>query len=170
MPDATSYDTGTNATRAGAISRLLEPRWRRPLVAGWVLFAVSLPLPTLVNHVRMPTPSGGEPSLLDVDAAGWEAFVWALGGIAGPPGVISAVTSLLVVGAALHGRWSPAARWPVAVLAAATLLNASFWPFWVVSEGDMSLQVGYFVWVASFPCAAMAFWLRRRAETATMAE
>ncbi len=167
MQDATTSDSGTNATRADEISRLLEPRWRRPLVAGWVLFAVSLLLPTLV---RMPTPNGGEPSLLDVDAAGWEAFVWALGGIAGLPGVISAVTSLLVVGGALHGRWSPDARWPVVVLAAATLLNASFWPFWVVSEGDMSLQVGYFVWVGSFPCAAMAFWLRRRAETATTAE
>ena len=171
MVDAASSDTGTNATRTHALSRLLEPPWRRVLVAGWVLFAVSFLLPTLVNYVQMPTPSGGEPSLLNFGSVvGWEAFLWALGGVAGPPGVISAVTNLLVLGGVLHGRWSPVARWPVFVLTAATLLNASFWPFWVVSEGDKSLQVGYFVWVASFACVTVAFWLRRRGETATPVE
>ena len=171
MPDARSSDAPSNAPRASAIPRLLKPRWRRMLVAGWVLFAVSFLLPALVNYVRMPAPSGGEPSLLNFgDAAGWEAFLWALAGIAGAPGVISAVTNLLVLGGVLHGRWSPVARWPVFVLASATLLNASFWPFWVVSEGDKSLQVGYFVWVASFACAAIAFWLRCRGETATPAD
>lgn len=170
MPVARSPNAGANAPCASAISRLLEPPWRRTLVAGWALFAVSFLLPTLVHHVRMPTPSGGQPSLLNFDVAGWEAFMWALGGTAGPAGVISVVTNFLVVGGTLHGRWSPAARWPVVVLATATLLNASFWPFWVMSEGDVSLQAGYFVWVASFACVAMAFWLRRRAETATTAE
>ena len=168
MPDARSSDAASNAPGTTAIRRLLEPRWRRMLVAGWLLFAVSFLLPALVNYVRVPSPSGGEPSLLNLgDAAGWEAFLWALSGIAGPPGVISALTNLLVLGGVLHGRWSPVARWPVIVLAAATLLNASFWPFWVVSEGDKSLRIGYFAWVASFACVAVAFWLRRRGSAAS---
>ena len=73
------------------------------LVAGWVLFAVSFLLPTLVNYVRFPLlPVANRPWQLP-DAAGWEAFVWALAGIAGPPGVISAVTNLLVLGGACMG-------------------------------------------------------------------
>lgn len=168
MSDARSSDAASNAPRASAIRRLLQPRWRRVLVAGWLLFAVSFLLPALVNYVRVPSPSGGEPSLLNFgDTAGWEAFLWALSGMAGPPGVISALTNLLVLGGVLHGRWSPVARWPLFVLAAATLLNASFWPFWVVSEGDKSLRIGYFAWVASFACVAVAFWLRRRGSAAS---
>ena len=93
---------------------------------------------------------------------GYEAFLWAAGGAAGPLGVISALTTLLILGSAMHGRWSSDARWPVLVLAAATVLNAWFWPSWVASEGDKTLQFGYLAWVASFACATVAFWMRAR--------
>ena len=93
---------------------------------------------------------------------GYEAFLWALGGAAGPLGVISALTTLLILGSALQGKWSSEARWPVLVLAAATVLNSWFWPYWVASEGDKTLQLGYFAWVASFACASVAFWMRVR--------
>lgn len=39
---------------------------------------------------------------------------------------------------------------------------ASWWPLWVASEGDTTLRIGYFAWVASFACLAVAFWLRQR--------
>ena len=44
---------------ASTIPRLLQPRWRRVLVAGWLLFAVSFLLPALSgipNRHRMPVP------------------------------------------------------------------------------------------------------------------
>ncbi len=117
----------------------------------------------------MPSPSGDSSLVPFGDAAGWEAFLWALVGTAGPLGTISAATNLLMLRSATHGKWSPAARWPVLALASATLLNASFWPFWVVSEGDKVLQVGYFAWVASFACVTAALWLRGRAGVASEA-
>ena len=135
-----------STTLRGRLTVLLEPRWRRVLVVGWVAFAISYPLPTVVSHVRIPSISGESPLTEFANLAGWEAFLWALGGAAGPLGVGSAVTSVLILGSALHGKWSPGARWPVLVLAAATILNAVFWPFWVAGEGDKSLQIGYFVW------------------------
>ena len=162
MRDARSSNAGANAPPARGLRGWFEPLWRRVLAGGWVVFAVSFLLPTCVNYVRVPSPSGDSSLLPFGDAAGWEAFLWAAGGVADSPGVVSALTNVLVLGTALHGKWSPGARWPVLVLAAATLLNASFWPFWVVSEGDKVLQVGYFAWVASFACVAAAFWLRVR--------
>jgi len=156
---------------ARACAWAAEPGWRRLLVIGWAVYAVSFLLPTLVSYISFPTPPGGEPDTGQLAAlAGWEAFVWALIGAGDALGVTSAVTNLLVVGGVLHGRWSATARWPVFVLAAATLLNASFWPYWVLSEGDKSLRIGYFAWVASFACVAIAFWLRRRGKTTTTAE
>lgn len=167
LRDARSSDGGGNASPARSPGGWFEPLWRRVLVAGWGVFVVSFLLPTCVNYVRVPSPSGDSSLLPFGDAAGWEAFLWALVGTAGTLGTISAATNLVILGSALHGKWSPGARWPVLVLTGATLLNGSFWLFWVVSESDKVLQVGYFAWVASFACVTAALWLRGRAGAAS---
>ncbi len=161
---------GTTGQLARASAWAFGPRWRRFLVIGWVVYAVSFLLPTLVNYVGGRIP-GGEPFTSEfVALAGWEAFVWALMGAGEALGVISALTNVLILGSASHRKWSPDARWPALVLVVATILNASWWPLWVASEGDTSLRIGYFAWVASFACLAVAFWLRQRGRAVSAAD
>lgn len=198
MSNGVSPDAGGSAPPARGLPRLLEPRWRRVLVAGWVLFAVSFVLPALASNgipdrtilpegLRMPPPPPPPPAASIMPEAGpspgpgssfmaqgtdftpgWEAFLFALLGWGGILGIVSALTNLLMLATAFHGRWSPRARWPVVVLAAATVLNLWYWLWWVAADGESVLQVGYYVWVASFACATTAFWLRAR-ERATPA-
>ena len=178
--------------RHGRLARFLAPRWRRVLSASWLLFAVSFLLPALSYSCDAPDapapppppadstateasatsaepretspapPSWDDSQVFEDLVTGYHAFLLAVGGAAGPLGVISALTTLLILGSAMHGRWSSDARWPVLVLAAATVLNAWFWPSWAASDGDKTLQFGYLAWVASFACATVAFWMRAR--------
>lgn len=87
-------------------------------------------------------------------------------GWGGPIGIVSALTNLLMVATGFHGRWSPRARWPAIALAAAGALNLGYWLWWVAEDLESALEIGYYVWVASFVCAAVGFWLRRREGTA----
>lgn len=195
MPDAGSSDAASNAPRASAVSRLLQPRWRRMLVAGWVLFAVSFLLPALSgipDRHRMPVPPppppppaasimpqagavpGSGSSLMaqrtDLVTPGWEAFLYALFGWGGILGIASALTNLLMVATAFHGKWSARARWPVIALAAAAVFNLGYWLWWVADDGASALEIGYYVWVASFACAAVAFRLRGQPGTTSVAD
>lgn len=99
--------------------------------------------------------------------AGWQAFWSALIGWGGPIGIVSALTNLLMVAIGFHSRWSPRARWPAMALAAAGSLNLGYWLWWVGDDGESALEIGYYVWVASFVCAAVGFWLRGREGSAT---
>ena len=189
MADATSSDTGSNALRASTIPRLLQPRWRRVLVAGWLLFAVSFLLPALSQSFEFapppPPPPPAASIMTEADAVagsgsslmaqgtdltpGWEAFLFALFGWGGILGIASALTNLLMVATGFHGRWSPRARWPAIALAAAGALNLAYWLWWVADHGESALEIGYYVWVASFALAAIAFRLRCRERTASAA-
>lgn len=102
--------------------------------------------------------------------AGWQAFWSALIGWGGPVGIISALTNLLMVATGFHHRWSPLARWPASALAASAALNLGYWMWWVADQGESGLEIGYYVWVASFAFAAVAFWLRCRERTALATE
>ena len=98
--------------------------------------------------------------------AGWQAFWSALIGWGGPIGIVSALTNLLMVVTGFHGRWSPRARWPAIALAAAGALNLGYWLWLVADDGEFSLKIGYYVWVASFLCSAVGFWVRGRRQHA----
>ena len=135
-----------------------KPGWRRLMMAGWALFAVSFLLPA-VSEPMAPFPND-----LVLSLAGWKAFRWALSGLAGPLGIFSACTNALMLVTAIwmgrNRRRCP--RWAVTTMAAIAAFNLLFWPAWVVSEGDMGLQVGYFSWAGAFACTATALWLRGR--------
>lgn len=186
MPGARSSDAESNAPRASAIPRLLQTRWRRMLVAGWVLFAISFLLPALASFPVPPPPPpppaassimpeagtalGSGSSLMAQGAdltPGWEAFLYALFGWGGILGIASALTNLLIPATGFHRKWSARARWPVTVLAAATVFNLGYWLWWMADDGESALQIGYYLWVASFALVAIAFRLRWREGTAT---
>lgn len=169
---------------------------RQALVAGWVLFAVSFLLPALSgipDRHRIPVPppppplppaaspimpeagavpgSGGSLMAQGADITpGWEAFLYALFGWGGILGIASALTNLLMVATGFHRKWSARARWPVIVLAAAAVFNLGYWLWWVADDGGSTLEIGYYVWVASFACAAVAFRLRGQEGTTSVAE
>ena len=135
-----------------------KPRWRRLMMAGWALFAVSFLVPA-VSETMQPFPDGMVLSL-----SGWEAFRWALSGLAGPLGIFSACTNALML---VTGLWVSRHRarcpgWAVTTMAAVAAFNLLFWPVWVLGEGDLTLQAGYFAWASSFACTATALWLRGR--------
>lgn len=180
MPEARSSDTAWNPPGASAVLRLLQPRWRRVLVAGWLLFAVSFLLPAL-SRIPVPPPPLPPPAASVVPEAGavsvsgnsfapqgtdlapgWEALVFALFGWGGILGMASALTNLLMPATGLHRKWSARAKWPVIVLAAVAAFNLGYWRWWVADDGESALEVGHYVWVASFTCAALAFGLRAR--------
>ncbi|MDE0073234.1 MAG: hypothetical protein OXR82_00470 [Gammaproteobacteria bacterium] len=171
-------------------------RWRRVLVAGWLLFAVSFLLPALSgipdrHRITVPPPppplpsaassimpeagavSGSAGSLMAQRTnltPGWEAFLYALFGWGGILGITSALTNLLMVATAFHGKWSARERWPVIVLAAAAVFNLGYWLWWVADDGGSTLEIGYYVWVASFACATVAFRLRAQKGTIPTSE
>lgn len=101
---------------------------------------------------------------------GWEAFLYALFGWGGILGITSALTNLLMVATAFHGKWSARERWPVIVLAAAAVFNLGYWLWWVADDGGSTLEIGYYVWVASFACATVAFRLRAQKGTIPTSE
>lgn len=185
MTPGNQSDADARGVLARACAWAAEPGWRRLLVIGWVVYAVSFLLPALSgipDRHRMPVPPPppsppaassimpeagavpGSAGSLMVQGAnltpGWEAFLFALFGWAGVLGTTSALTNLLMVATAFHGKWSARARWPVIVLAAAAVFNLGYWLWWVADDGGSTLEIGYYVWVASFACAAIAFRLR----------
>ena len=133
-------------------------QWKRLLVAGWALFAVSFLLPAVSEPVFASTDG------LILSVPGWDAFLSALSGMAGPLGLASACTNglMLVAGLWLGRKRLRHLRQAAVLMAAVAALNLVFWPLWVVIEGGMTLQAGYFAWAGSFACAATALWLRAR--------
>lgn len=172
------------------VTRASRPVWRPLMLVGWVLFTVSFFLPALSYSCEVPPPppppspdsiilEPPPPSPAPAESAGispspegatvsrdvmpgWRAFTWALG--AGPFGVLSAATNLLVLVTVIlaYGNRLGFGRWPTLALSGATVFNAVFWSSWVVNDEDLELRLGYYVWVASFACVAAALWLRAR--------
>ncbi len=135
-----------------------RPGWKRLLVAGWALFAVSFLLPAVSEPVFASSDS------LILSVTGWDALLSALSGMAGPLGLLSACTNglMLVAGLWLGGKRMRHLRRAAAMMAVVAALNLVYWPLWVAMEGGMTLQAGYFAWAGSFTCAAGALWLRAR--------
>lgn len=74
-----------------------------------------------------------------------------------------------MVATAFHRKWSARARWPGIVLAGAAAFNLGYWLWWIADDGGSALEIGYYVWVASFALVAVAFRLRAQGGTVSAA-
>ena len=94
---AASEDVGEPAALSKEFVKAGRPRWRPLLVAAWAMFAVSWFLPAVVEYIPIPpAPDGTLQQHVEV-IPGWEAFVYALFGWAGPVGSVSALTNVLML-------------------------------------------------------------------------
>ena len=169
---AASEDVGEPAALSREFVKAGQPRWRRLLVAGWAMFAVSWFLPAVVEYIPIPpAPDGTLQQHVEV-IPGWEAFVYALFGWAGPVGSVSALTNvlMLVTGLWVYRKRASKARWAAPLMVIAAAVNALYWPFWVMSEGDMALRLGFVAWAGSFILAGTALWLRARGWVSALPE
>ncbi|MXW17599.1 MAG: hypothetical protein F4123_09870 [Gemmatimonadetes bacterium] len=163
---AASRAMGDSRSLSREFARAGRPRWKWLLVAGWVLFAASFMMPTFKRPflLRLPPPFPGtdssNPGTGSEYLPGWEVFVEALSGQVGPLGTVSALSNLLipVTAFAVLGRWTMKARWPVRLMAGATGMNICVWMSFFLAD----LHVGYYLWVASFACVTVAWWLCNR--------
>ena len=137
------------------------PRWRKLLVAGWAMYAVSFLLPA-AHNVRWGMGPGQD------FLWGWQAPIGAL--LVGGDGagwlsllrVVSGLSNALVLATflKLKGARPPASTWLMPGLIGATLLNLH----WVLRQIDPG--IGYWAWVASFACIGAALWARARSAAA----
>ena len=151
-------ELGEAAVLSREFAKARRSHWKRLLVAAWALFALSFVLPAVSEPIF--DPSGG----LVASVPGWDAFLSALSGMAGPLGLLSAYTNglMLVAGLWMGRKRLRHLRWAAPMMAAVAVLNLVYWPLWVAIQGGMTLQAGYFAWAGSFTCAATALWLRAR--------
>ncbi len=165
-------DLGEPAALSREFARAGKPRWRRWLVTGWGLFALSFLLPAYISSVRIPPPApDGTLWTARVNTEmGLDAFGNAL--VFGDRlGVLSALTNVLILASLLALRSSRRRRggrlrW---LVGGAGILNLTYWPIWMVTEGDpiSYLLVGYWTWVASFFCVATGLWMLAGERTAS---
>lgn len=142
---------------SGEFAKSGSPRWRKLLVAGWAMYAVSFFLPASHNF-RWADGSGQE------FLWGWQAPIGAL--LAAGDGaiwlsllrVLSGLSNALILATflKLKGTRPPESAWLIPGLIAATLLNLH----WVAQQIDPG--IGYWAWVASFACIGSALWMRAR--------
>lgn len=130
-----------------------RPRWRRLLLTGWALFAVSFVLPAVGRRLTPPPPPGTSAPVEPRPMFGWEAFLDAV--VWGDPvGKLSAVTNLLIVLSPFivrrsrrgvrgeirrDGEFRPKpghGRWLRSFVTGAASLNLVYWPLWMIVIGD----------------------------------
>ncbi|WP_420449588.1 hypothetical protein [Candidatus Palauibacter sp.] len=144
-----------------------RPRWRRFLLAGWVMYAASLFLP-LVQTEWMGT---ARPELA-MSATGYE-FLWSMSMISG--GFLAVLVlnlpMLLTVSALWHARlwqwrWLGRISGAVGILALGNGLSNLFSPPPILNGigGDvLALEypgAGYWLWSAAYVLVALALWFR----------
>lgn len=148
-------ELGKAEALSGEFAKSGKLRWRKLLLVGWAVYAVSFLLP--VSQVYW-TPESGIPGLRTV--WGWQAFVGSLLTTAGNPiSLVSGLSNVLVLATflKLRGTRPPESTWLVFGLIGAAVLNL----YWV-SAGDLDIGIGYWAWVASFACIGSALWIRAR--------
>lgn len=118
-----------------------RPRWRRLLLAGWVLYAASFLLPALTNPYT------------DATIYGYGAF-----GMLWLPNLI-----LLATLPTFWRRRRARRAWTAWVVAATGVLPAGLGLLRIANGGmGWNLGVGYWMWSASFVVVATALWFRSR--------
>ena len=150
-------ELGKSAALSSEFAKSGKPRWRKLLVAGWAMYAVSFILPAAHNF-RSGGGSGQD------FLWGWQAPIAAL--LAAGDGaiwlsllrVMSALSNALVLATflKLRGARPPEATWLIPGLMGAALLNLH-WTARHIGPG-----IGYWAWVASFACIGSALWMRAR--------
>ena len=146
-----------SAAPSGEFAKSGSPRWRKLLVAGWAMYAVSFFLPA--SHNFRWADGSGQDFLW-----GWQAPIGAL--LAAGDGaiwlsllrVLSGLSNALILATflKLKGTRPPESAWLIPGLIAATLLNLH----WAAQQIDPG--IGYWAWVASFACIGSALWMRAR--------
>lgn len=143
-------------------ARAGHPRWRRLLLAGWALYAVSFLLPVL---------AASGPAADYFTARGYELFVRIFQeGELGPP--LVALLSNLPMLMTLPALWR-LPRWRAlwGLVGTVGLASLAFGVFTLASPPRLGadglaglgyLGAGYWAWSASFVCAASALRLRNR--------
>lgn len=139
-----------------------KPRWRRWLVAGWAMFAVSFVLPAVADG-----PAAGIP--------GWGAATGTLGFlilepreafVVAPLEMVSGLTNLLMLATLLELRASRPrrTRWLAGLVGGGAALNLQWLLGWAepVVFPPLGMGIGYWAWIASFFCVAAALWMRVR--------
>ncbi len=150
-----AQELGKAEALSGEFAKSGKLRWRKLLLVGWALYAVSFLLP--VSQVYW-TPESAIPGLRTV--WGWQAFVGSFLTTAGNPiSLVSGLSNALVLATflKLRGTRPPESTWLVLGLIGAAVLNL----YWV-SAGDLDIGIGYWAWVASFACIGSALWIRAR--------
>ena len=148
-------ELGKSATLANEFAKSGKPRWKKLLLVGWAMYAVSFFLP--VSQVYW-TPESGMPGLRPL--WGWQAFFGSLLAVpVNPISLVSGLSNFLVLGTflKLRGTRPPESNWLMLGLMVAALLNLK-WAW----EAGLETGVGYWIWAASFPCIAAALWMRAR--------
>ena len=161
-----SEDVGEPAALSREFARAGQPRWRRLLVAGWAMFAVSWFLPVMVDF-SFPFSDGAS------TIWGWQAFLLTLEWAETPYETISALSNALIVVTLLKigGTRPPKNRWLTRLVTGAAVLNLYWWVRMLLTDDPDAgswfarmtvLQIGYWAWAGSFICIAAALWLHAR--------
>ena len=139
--------------------------WRKLLVAGWAMYAISFFLPVGTAGISV---AGARPESSVI--WGWQAFAASLLMVGGSPlslssvlSTVSGLSNALVLATLLkvRGTRPPQSAWLPFGLAGATLVNLS-WSLEATGLGSDDLGIGYWIWVASFGCIGLALWMRAR--------
>ncbi|MYD13915.1 MAG: hypothetical protein F4087_14345 [Gemmatimonadetes bacterium] len=156
---AARQELGKSAALSSEFAKSGKPRWRKLLVAGWAMYAVSFFLPVTHDFYWGAGPGARQGILW-----GWQAPIGALLA-AGDGGfwqslmrVLSGLSNALALATflKLNGSRPPKSVWLPPALFGATLLNLQ----WIGRQLDPG--IGYWVWVASFACIGSALWMRAR--------
>jgi len=156
-------ELGTGAALSREFARAAGLGWRRALVFGWALFALSFLLPTLRFEFTYE-------SLQVLSLTGYEVF-WAAVSESGFRHALCNLAMLLTLPALWRGRVR-GGRWLAGGvgLMGLYILETGFSLPRGSGSFSASLQVGYFVWATSFICAAVGLWLQARDWTPTKVE
>lgn len=146
-------ELGKSAALSSEFARSGSPRWRKLLVAGWAMYAVSLFLPASHNFYWGAGPGARQGILW-----GWQALVGGTLTVGDAFSLLSGWSNLLILATLLKlgGSRPPKSVWLAIGIVAATLLNLQ----WLARQLDPG--IGYWVWVASFACIGSALWMRAR--------
>ena len=137
-----------------------RPRWRRWLVAGWAMFAVSFALPVVPDFPRGEWVLGWEAAL--IPAALW---TWGLPETFGETlSMLSSLTNFLMLATLLELRAARPHRtpWLAGLVSAAAVLNLQWLVGWAEPAAlpPLGMGIGYWAWTASFLCVGAGLWMR----------